>query len=198
MVENSVAAVLTIGLMSFIIKENPFHKLCEYTFLAVATAYSFVLAISRINPVIITPLKNGEFNIIIPMLVGLLIYARYLKGKQWLMRFPISITIGVGLGLSLKGVVSSLLVKQVQSTYRNINTVSGFIIFIGVICVLLFFFFVRDKTGKTPIALKTTNKISQIILMLAFGCLFSNVIISRMTFLLGRIKFLLGDWLGLL
>ncbi len=193
-----IAAICTLGLMSFVIKDSPLYRLAEYTFLAVGTAYSFVLSLERLNPVIITPIKQGKYTIFIPVALGLLLYSRFFRGKQWLMGFPISVTIGVGLGLSLKGIVSSEIVKQLSDTYTSIGSLEGVLIFVGVICVILFFYFSRSNTGANPPVLAVARKIGRVFLMIAFGCMFSNVILSRMTLLLGRIKFLLGDWLNII
>ena len=35
-------------------------------------------------------------------------------------------------------------------------------------------------------------------MMIAFGALFGNAVMGRMSLMIGRVQFLLGEWLGLL
>jgi hypothetical protein len=40
-------------------------------------------------------------------------------------------------------------------------------------------------------------KVGQYMMMVAFGAAFGATVMSRMTFLIGRLMFLLRDWLGI-
>ena len=198
MLVTTLAAICTLGLMSFAIKDNPFFRFAEYTFVGVATAHGLVVSIETIKPQIIVPIaEQGKYLLIIPVILGLLMYSRFIKGQAWLMSYPLSIFVGIGVGLTLRGVVKSQIVNQMIDTLKPINGIEPLLTLVGVVSVLLFFFFARKKGGGTGSVLGITSKIGRLYMMIAFGALFGNTVLGRMTLLIGRIKFLLIDWLHL-
>ncbi|MGI6662647.1 MAG: hypothetical protein ACOX4B_04100 [Bacillota bacterium] len=68
------------------------------------------------------------------------------------------------------------------------------VIFIGSLSTITYFFFTREQKG----ALKVTSQIGRWTMMIAFGSAFSNTVMGRLSLLIGRLQYLLGDWLGIL
>ena len=64
----------------------------------------------------------------------------------------------------------------------------------GVICCLLYFFFSRRESG--PVA--TAGRIGLAVLMVTFGASFGFSVMGRVAVLVGRMEFLLHDWLGII
>ncbi|QOR33754.1 hypothetical protein IMX26_09590 [Clostridium sp. 'deep sea'] len=198
MLINTLAAICTLGLMSFAIKENPFFRFAETTFVGVATAHSLVISIETIKPQIFVPIaEQGKYHLVFAVILGLLMYSRFIKGKSWLMSYPLSIFVGIGVGLTLKGIIKSQIVNQIIDTVKPVHSIEALLMLIGVVSVLLFFFFSRKKGGSTGAVLGVTSKIGRLYMMIAFGALFGNTVLGRMTLLIGRIKFILIDWLHL-
>ncbi len=67
-----------------------------------------------------------------------------------------------------------------------------FIILVGVITVLVYFFFSVEHKGVVGGA----SKVGIWFLMIAFGASFGYTIMARMSLLIGRVTFLLQKWLG--
>jgi hypothetical protein len=68
------------------------------------------------------------------------------------------------------------------------------VILIGVISTLIYFFFSRERKG----IIKPTASLGVIFIMLGFGASFGYTVMARISLLIGRLQFLLGDWLGII
>ncbi len=73
-------------------------------------------------------------------------------------------------------------------------SVNGIFILVGVVTVLLYFFFSIEHKGPVGVA----SKIGIYFLMVSFGASFGYTVMGRMSLLIGRMIFLLRDWLGVL
>ncbi|MEC8931715.1 MAG: hypothetical protein VYB08_09860, partial [Candidatus Latescibacterota bacterium] len=65
------------------------------------------------------------------------------------------------------------------------------LILIGVVSVLVYFFFSVEHRGVVG----GISKVGIWFLMISFGASFGYTIMARLSLLIGRIRFLLGDWL---
>jgi hypothetical protein len=63
----------------------------------------------------------------------------------------------------------------------------------GTVCALVYFTYSRGDRGLRS----NVARGGLLVLMVAFGASFGNAVMSRITLLVGRLQFLLGDWLGL-
>jgi hypothetical protein len=73
---------------------------------------------------------------------------------------------------------------------------------VGTLATLAYFYFTwgvgeADGVGRRGVA-RWVASIGRYVIMLTFGAIFANTIMSRVSLLVGRINFLLGDWLNLL
>ncbi len=67
------------------------------------------------------------------------------------------------------------------------------LIFVGTFTGLVYFFFSLEHRR----AVGATARVGILFLMVTFGASFGYTVMSRMSLLIGRLDFLLGDWLGL-
>jgi len=65
---------------------------------------------------------------------------------------------------------------------------------IGLITTLIYFFFSREHKGSLGLA----SRIGIYFLMISFGASFGYTVMSRVSLLIGRLHFLLSDWLGII
>lgn len=72
--------------------------------------------------------------------------------------------------------------------------ISQVVVLIGTLTVLIYFFFSIEQEG----AVGTASNIGIYFLMISFGASFGYTIMARMSLLVGRLEFLLRDWLGVL
>jgi len=199
-----VAAILTFFIFTYIvrIKQNIFFKFAESTIVGAALGYTVVLVMAKnIDGLIITQAVKGNFLIVIPVILGLLLYFRFAPNYQYLARIPVAIIGSVGIGVGARAALDAQIVKQMIAVstlklsadmFKNVNNI--IILLCGIFTVIYFFFTLKPTLHRKIIPITTT---AQYILFIYFGAKFGGTIFGRAVLLLGRLQFLLFDWLGI-
>ncbi len=184
-----------IAIFSFAFKENPIYRAFEHLYVGSAAGYAIGVNIDNIVKRAIRPiLQEGEFVLIIPIILGVLLYARFFKSIAWLSRWSMAFLVGIGSGLSIYGVVNSQFLAQIRATMIPLNSVNNVVMVFGVLSILLYFFFSMEQKG----AIKHSASFGRWIMMVTFGVSFGNVVMGRISLMLGALQDILGGWLGLL
>ena len=188
-----VAAFLTLCIFSFLYKDNPFYKFAEHLFVGVSMGYSIPLVWDlTFIPFVYKPIfVMHNYVMIIPAIVGILFLFRFSRNLNWLSRYPI-VFFMVITGMSIPLSMNSQVLVQMRTAmipFENLNTV---LIFIGTVTILMYFYFSKAHSG---IYGKVT-KIGVWYMMIGFGASFGYTVMARISLLIGRIQFLMGDWLG--
>ena len=205
-----VAALLTLCIYSFLYKDNPFYKFAEHLFVGISAGYGIVLTYyDGFIPYVYQPLKNAyggqyaEFVVIIPLIIGILFFTRFIPRYSWLVRYPIVFLLGIGMGIAIPSILQGYIFEQMYGTLSPFGTFSqkgAFDIFsavlmlIGVVCTLTYFFFSVEHRGAVGII----SKIGIFFLMIGFGSAFGNTVMGRVALLIERFDFLLTKWLHIL
>ncbi|MEO0131641.1 MAG: hypothetical protein ABIK73_01685 [candidate division WOR-3 bacterium] len=198
-----VSAILTLGIFSFLYKENPFYRVCEHLFVGIANGYSITFVWHRVLlPTLINPVAKGERLWLVPVaIVGALYFTRFIPKISWLVRIPIAIVMGYGAGASIPRAIEASIIEQLKatvitrSTFESIYTgLWAIVIFVGVIATISYFFFSRERKG----VLRPLSYLGIIFIMLGFGASFGYTVMARISLLIGRLTFLLRDWLGII
>lgn len=188
-----VGAICTIGLMSFLYRENALYRGVENAFIGFGAAHALVLGIENIRDLAIIPLiKKGDLTTLIPIALGLMIYARYSQKWSWLSKIPVSFIYGLGAGVAVRGLIIADVLTQISQTIMVPKSVDDLILVVGVVAVLAYFLFsYSHKPTVRPV-----SRLGRWVLMVAFGAAFANYVTGRSAILIGRLTFLLQDWLG--
>jgi len=198
-----IAALLTLAIYSFLYKDNIVYKIAEYLLVGVSIGYS--IAITWYNVVIakmVVPIRDQHnFLIIIPILIGMFMFARFSRKHGWLSKIPISFVIGWGAGVAIPLGFETSIVEHVKNTIaipwfggNILLLVNAIIIFIGVIATLIYFYFSTPHKG-------VIGKVANLgiwYIMIAFGASFGYTVMARISLFIDRAQFLLHDWLGLI
>lgn len=192
-------ALLTIALLSIVFKDNPFYKFAEHLYVGLYAGYTVVVTyFNYIRPSSVWITRDHKYAYIIPIVLGLMIYTRYIKGIQWLSRYNMAFVVGVGSGLVLARDFKSLILDQVKATFKPLFTSAGvwasinnIILVVGVCTVLWYFLFTVEKKGVAG----KISAVGRVVMMVAFGSAFGNTVMARVSLFLGRMQFLLGEWL---
>lgn len=199
-----VAAFLTLCIYSFLYKDNPLYKIAEHLVVGVSAAYFVVIVyFDYFNPNVIEPLSKAvtleepaNFVTLIPVVLGVLMLLRISKTYNWLSRFSIAFYMGIASGLSIAPTIETRLIRQAKATmfdFTKMTWVEGmfsFIILVGVLSTLVFFFFSKEHKG----VLGGTARVGIVFLMVGFGASFGYTVMARVSLLIGRINFLVNDW----
>lgn len=192
-----IAAGLTLCVYSFLYKDNPFYKFAEHLFVGVSAGYGIAIMYHKlILRLIWEPMWiEKNFIVLIPAAIGLLMFARFIPKYRWLIRWPLAFMIGVGTGAAIPRAMQASIFEQMRASLQpftwNLGTINLVIIFVGVLCTLIYFFFSVEHKGPVGVA----SKIGIFFLMVSFGAGFGYTVMARISLLIGRIYFLLHDWL---
>jgi hypothetical protein len=204
-----VAAALILCYYSGIFKENPAFRIVEHLFIGISAANSIVLTYEQFirSTIQVSIMQNGHYELFIPVVIGCLIYTRFLpsKDQNWLARVPIAFWIGISSAIVILRAFRANFSVQLAATFLPLTNRAAFawtgesifnnlVIIIGVFTVLTYFFFTVEHKG----ALAYSAKVGRYVMMVAFGAAYGNTIMARSAVLLGRMQYLLGNWLGIL
>jgi hypothetical protein len=207
-----IAAILTLCIYSFLYKDNVFYKIAEHILVGVSVGYGVALVYHQtVLPKMVYPLfdpkradlDRPDYYVIIPVLLGLLWFARFIPGYAWLTRIPMATVVGYGAGVGAMMAIHGKMLPQLQATLLPVVarspdgsfdawlSVGHTIIVLGVICTLAYFYFSREHRGL----LGGASRVGIYFLMLGFGAGFGYTVMARVSLLIGRLEFLLFDWL---
>ncbi len=198
-----VAATLTLAILSFLYKDNPFYKVAEHIYVGTSAGFAVIYAWAfDVYPMLVdafrTNLAQGNYweawILVVPTILGIMMLCRSIPKSEWISRWPISFTVGIGSGLGLVAAVQGYLLPQISDTLRPLITVNNFIVYVGVVATLFYFYFSREHKG----ALGVVSRVGIIFIMVAFGASFGYTVMARISLLIGRFYFLLHDWLRLI
>ncbi|MGQ9602769.1 MAG: hypothetical protein ACUVUU_00995 [bacterium] len=208
-----IGALLTIAIFSFLYKDNPVYKLAEHVFIGVAAGYFVALEYRNVflpnlwNPLIESLGRLDSLLLLFPFALGLLLFTRFSPRIAWLSRWSIAALIGSYSGLAIIGGLQGDLVAQIRASiipiypseaitgsglFYLLQIIKNPLVVLGLVATLIYFFFSREQKGSIGVA----SKIGIWYLMISFGASFGYTVMSRVSLLIGRLHFLLSDWLG--
>jgi len=199
-----VAAILTLCIFSFLYKENPFYRFAEHLFVGISAGYGVAVYWNNaIVPNLYVPLfQQHQWWFIIPGILGLMFFFRFNQKTGWLILIPMAFLMGTSSGMSLAPTFQTDILKQMQSALADATNIKlggwglvwGLVTFFGVITTLSYFFFSREQKGM----LKISANIGIWFIMIGFGASFGNTVMGRISLLIGRVQFLLTDWIHII
>jgi len=197
-----VSAILTLCIFSFLYKDNPLYKFAEHLFVGISAGYWFCFYFhNHIKPKLfgsLAKIPEDAYYIvyIIPLGLGIMMLLRLVPKLSWMSRWPISFIVGTFAGLNLINYLQSNVLDQIKPTISpvtgfNVDSISNLILAIGVLTGIIYFFFSAEHKGTIGIA----AKIGIWFLMVAFGASFGYTVMARISLLIGRMQFLIFDWI---
>ena len=211
---------LTLGIFSFLYKDNPWYKLTEAIYIGISAGYWAVILfwdnfysklwvglfpIERVNEAgELVDSAEPDYWLIVGGVLGLLMLMRLLPKVGWISRWPLAFIVGATAGLWLINYFSSFIMVQLQNTVTPLFgadysaslyvIVGNIVVAVGTFTGLVYFFFSKEHKG----AFGSAARVGVFFLMITFGASFGYTVMSRMSLLIGRIDFLFGDWLGMI
>ncbi len=215
-----IGAFLTLGIMSFLYKDNPWYKICEAIFVGISAGYWFASMwwqnlvaklIDNLWPALVA-LGHGEiqYNLVylVAAVLGVMMLLRLVPSVGWLSRWPIAVIVGATAGLQFINFLVSNGVKQIRNTivplFGPISDAGGIppvqsweealgniVILVGTFTGLVYFFFSKEHKGLFG----ATAKVGTWFIMITFGASFGYTVMSRMSLFIGRLDFLVNDWI---
>lgn len=192
-----VATGLSLFMYSFLYKDNPFFKLGEHIFVGISVGYILIITHNEVmvKKLYVPLVEQSRWWLIVPTVLGLLMLTRFLSSLAWLSRIAFAFILGVSSGVAIPRQISSFILQQVQGTLKPLVTTGDggeiwvsfasfniLLILIGVVSVLVYFFFSIEHTG----AVQKVARLGIYFLMVSFGAAFGYTVMARMSLLIGR------------
>lgn len=206
-----LGALCTLGIYSVLYRENKVFRVFEHLFLGLATGYTIATTWNDIlKPRWWKPMVDeGRWWFLFAVPASLLFYMVYSKRHNWMSRVIFGFFFGAAAGQSFQA-FASLYFPQIQATVNvrfidppeaqapdayaltpfsaALNNLLGLAILASVMTYFLFSF---EQKGKVVPAV---SRFGRYVLMFAFGSIFGSTIMARMSLLIGRMYFLIHDW----
>jgi len=176
-----------------------------------------------VSPLLLDPPHMHAFLVelgrrIVPILLGALLLTRLSSKHAWLSRYSYTLMVGWGAGIGIPVVAHSYVLQQVQaavvpltagaqaslqgqgaaapSAWQWVQTVGlptfgAAAILVGTVTVLFYFFFSVEHKGAGGVV----SRVGIWFLMVSFGASFGYTVMGRVSLLIGRVQFLIYEWL---
>lgn len=191
------AVFFTLTVYSFTYRENPWSRLAEHVFVGsgvgVGIAITGAWLVGKWTAWSKYPDKAALFWI--GMLFGLLYYFYFSKRYFWLYRFPLSVSVGTGLGLAVSRLVKTDFVDQIRATAGlswigadPLTSFNNFLMVVSIAAILTYFIFATEIKGPA----RGILTYARWMMMAGFGSAYGYTVMTRMALFIGRCQFLLG------
>lgn len=188
----AVGAFLAMCMFSTLYgKSSPLYSLAEESYIGFATGLTIVVNVLYIYRTGILGIQAGDYILIIGVILGILITARVYPKFAYLSRIPIAITLGSGLGLSLRTTIFTGFIDQIRGTVVNLfagdamTMLYRWTIALCVIFTLPFFLYTIELKG--PVGWTAT--IGEYLLYIAFGGSFAQTFMGRLGLFVGFMQY---------
>jgi len=198
-----LGALLTLCIFSFLYKDNPFYKFAEHLFVGISAGYWLCYNYwNMVKPNLIDNLCDHEWRYLLPAVLSAFMLMRLVPKIGWLSRWAIAFMIGSGAGLMIVTYLQTNFLEQIKNTLVSLDPAgqpwylvfNSSLIFVGVVSGLVYFFFSKAHTGVTG----GVARVGVVFLMVCFGASFGYTVMARISLLIGRMYFLLHEWIGLI
>ena len=207
----TVAGLLTLGIFSFLYKDNPVYRMCEAVFVGVSAGYwAVVYFFDNIHKKFyegVFPSEGMETQMWLwgGGILGILMLFRISSKIGWIARWPLSFIVGATAGLYMMIYFVTNAMNQVSNTIQSFlvfgadgsllwaDSIGATVIIVGVFSGLVYFFFSKEHKG----VFGGVARVGVWTLMITFGASFGYTVMSRMSLLIGRMDFIFGDWFRL-
>ena len=198
---NTITAMYTISVFTILWKENIFYRSAAMSLVGAGVGYTTAVAVNTIQRLGWSEIIEGNYLLLIPFLMGPLFVLRISKTYGWFSRYPTSILVGVMIGVSMSTYIKSqfldLISASILPMFNVADPLTGLnnaLTFVIVVCVVSYMIFTMPRLSASR-PMQTVLRLARFFMMITFGATFGSTIMGRVTSFLGRMEFLLFEWL---
>jgi hypothetical protein len=195
-----IAAIGTLAIYSVLYKENPVYRLFEHIFIGAAAGYSIYVTWTQIlQPLWWDKIAAGQWTWMFALVAGAMFYFIYSQRHMWISRIVFGTLLGLISGAAFKG-FAGINIDRIHAAFKPVaghgmkvsESMNNLVFIVVLLAVMSYFFFSFEHKNRITSA---PAKLGRWLLMFSFGAMFGSTVMARMSLLIGRIYFLLGEWL---
>lgn len=207
---SALALILTLMVYSYLIGDNVLFRLAEHILVGVSVGWAILQIFFNLIIPSIDRVREGNgvgqlLTYTVPILLGVLILFRPLRGARPITNLVMALVIGTVSALALAGAVAGTLLPQVGATmispFKQDNPadiIGVIVLIVGTLLTLWYFQFTVRKNADATTSSAGANTLSRNArllgrwtIMLAFGAIFASVFLTYYAALVDRVLFLL-------
>ncbi len=178
-----VGSAVSIGAYSVLIGDNPISKITENLYMGILGGYILATNWDFINKNAFTRIQGGQYIYVLAIILSLMLFTRLKREWIWVSRYPVALTVGVGLGLAMRATVITDFLGQIKATILPLNSINNLIMLIGTVTTTAYFLFTREYKGTY----KYINQTGRLFLLVAFGVAYGQTVSFRYELVIGRL-----------
>lgn len=208
----TLGVFLTLSTFSFLYKDNPFYKFAEHLVVGVSAGYFvIILYYNGLRPNLFNHLfadntwrlTMEDWWYLVPLLLGVMMWARFSKKWSWVSRYPIAMFMGIATGIAIPLEMRNRVIQQVYGTVGQTGfdfAKPGFfgipsgvwdvVLVILVVASLVYFFFSKEHKGWFG----GLAKLGIYTLMIGFGASFGYTVMARISLFIQRVQYIKSWW----
>lgn len=136
---------------------TPLFRFAQVSSLAIIIGVGGVTAVETLRRICYTPLAAGDLTMLIPIVLGVLLFTRFFPQIRYWQRIPLAFQIGAILAIGVnRSAITGMFASLQYLTGLSIiggkfTPLDNLIIIFGGIVVLLYFIFIRGESGPQRI-----------------------------------------------
>lgn len=197
--------VLTLMIFSYLLGDNFLYRLAIYVFIGLSAGFitmvtveSVILPWLRGTLLAANPAPEAIVLGLVPLLIGILLLMKMTNRLGRLGNLGLAYIIGVGAAVALIGAISGTLLPLAGATANSVrqNTLSGFLIVLGVISTLVYFQYLarREQGGRArrEVLVRAIGSVGHVVVVITLGALYGGAILSGLAVFSERIAFIVA------
>ena len=186
-----LGATLVLMIWSYLWKANPVYYYGTAVCVGATMGHFFVSAMYSLYDIAYLRVL-AEAWVIIPIILGFMLFARFRREYSWLSTTSISVIAGVSLGLLVAGGVQTDIFNQLRLlvgltfTADPWNIFNNIVILLGSLTIITYFIFQRNVAENT--AIRWVSKFGRILMLGAGGVAFATGYAFRITMNLNALQ----------
>jgi len=195
-----VGSLLVLMIWTYMWKATKVFHYGSAVCVGATMGHFFVIAIQTLYEIAYLRVLK-EAWVIIPIILGFMLFARFRRGFGWLSTTSISVIVGVSLGLLVAGGIYTQILGQITLVMglpfvgADVFTLfNSLVTFFGCFAVIAYFLFQRSLADLAPI--RALTRLGRILMLGAGGVGFATGYAFRITMMLNALQPYNATWPG--
>jgi hypothetical protein len=213
-----LAWLLTLMVLSYLIRDNPLFRVATYLFVGVASGYAGAIAWHNVlEPGLVDPfVQRGlgaatDITLIVPWILILLLMFKLSPATSRLGSISTALLVGVGAGVVVGGAITGTLIPQSVAAMTTLSpsavtpttgetgierSFSVLMLLVGTISTLVYFHFTARRMPSGEIRrnglVSAVAWVGRMFIAVTFGVMYAGVLMATLIVLSERVQFLVN------